>query len=60
MTAFRYSTAQAADTIDAALFTGDGTCELVAREELREQMSRWTRQLEVLDSIDRDNEGVEG
>jgi hypothetical protein len=58
MSLFRSHTEDAVDLIDAALFSGDEFTDCAVREELREVMARWSRRLEALESIDRDNEGA--
>jgi hypothetical protein len=55
LTALRKDTFEAADSIDAALFTGDEFLSSPeARRELREQCRRWMRKLDEHESNDID------
>jgi hypothetical protein len=51
-TNLRPDTEEAAETIDAALFTGDEFLDGSARGKLREYHERWTRALDELDASD--------
>lgn len=48
----RHETAEAADVIDAAVFTGDEFLDPKCRKELREMMARWERGLQEFDKMD--------
>jgi hypothetical protein len=58
-TNLRPDTEEAAETIDAALFTGDEFLDGTARGKLREYLERWTRALNELDASDEGETPVE-